>query len=147
MTGYGILGDDPETKIAQMVHEYMQDMHDRLCDNKKSILDFVQYHDELIEEIYQRLHRYERAAIDIRAQYSLQPFRWQTEKIDTIRDIISGKGIGPLDRHDGKERREKIARYRQTEQRWPDYPVVKLKPEFQGENHTLYVPPDYNHKG
>jgi len=136
-----ILGDQFELELENLVQEFMQSIHDGNTDCKEYIVDFIDAEPSLREQCWDRLERYEQHCEKYRKENGLQPFQWQNETSERVRDILDGKYKIPLSPDEMHEKRERIAWLMQS----TGEIVAKNQqplPEYSGNNHPLYISPN-----
>lgn len=153
---FEILGPNYEAEISKLIEEKMQVDHDNATGSLEEIIQF-QKDEHFIRLNYWRM--IDLADVQLRKyrrEKNLQPFNWAFEYRKTVRSILglqTGKSTLPKTVEQQQYRlfkiKERKARTQPTtkeacangDKAMFDR-VNKIKPEYQGKNHPLYVPPN-----
>lgn len=136
------LGKNYEAEIQQILDKRIHELEQQLCCTNEGELipEKLKIFNEKIKpnlrrQAQNKLAKYERHSTRLRNKNGMNPFTWELETADRIREQALGKGRLPrLPNLDPVKLAEKY----KSEELWPGFPgPAPVKPEYQGDKHPL----------
>jgi len=85
------LGPDYETKIGELIDDWIEHIRDGNGDTPESRSQFKYAEPHLRKQCKTRLETHERLCSEIRFNLMLSPFKWESETTDRIQQALNGK--------------------------------------------------------